>query len=145
MKNAGKLMLGVMVLGALTLTSCKKEGCTDPKAVNYSSSSKTDDGSCSYEATTTFWYGEATSQSLVADGVTKLTYYIDYEKVGESEADVFWTGQPECGQSGTVTVSTVLIDPSETHVYSVEDQNGIEQWKGNIDLDANTCLNVELY
>ncbi len=144
MKNAGKLMLGVLVLGALSLTSCKKEGCTDPQAINYSSSSKTDDGTCSYEARTTFWYGESTSQDLVADGITKLIYYIDYEKVGESEADVYWTGEPECGTAGAVIVTTNLIDPSETHVFSVEDQDGIEQWQGTLDLKANTCHSTEL-
>lgn len=33
---------------ALTTTSCKKEGCTDPNAINYSDSAKKDDGSCKY-------------------------------------------------------------------------------------------------
>ncbi len=144
MKKTGKLVVGILFLGALTLTSCKKEGCTDSAATNYSSSSKTDDGTCSYTATTTFWYGESTSLDLVADGATKLTVYVDYEKVGETDANIYWTGAPECGASGAITVTTTLIDPNETHVYSVEDQDGIEYWKGTIDLSANTCLNTEL-
>lgn len=37
-----------LVLGALTLSSCKKEGCTDENATNYNSKAKKDDGSCSY-------------------------------------------------------------------------------------------------
>lgn len=144
MKNAGKLILGVLFLGALTLTSCKKEGCTDYEATNYNSSSNEDDGTCSYEASTTFWYGESTSLDLINAGAENLEFYVDYELVGTTEADVYWTGQPECGASDAVSFKTTLIDPSETHVYSVEDQDGDVYWSGTLDLNANTCLNTEL-
>ncbi|WP_199223405.1 hypothetical protein [Brumimicrobium oceani] len=42
---------GLLVLATLTLatTSCKKEGCTDETAINYSEEAKKDDGSCKYE------------------------------------------------------------------------------------------------
>ncbi|MBK6525675.1 MAG: hypothetical protein IPG07_09040 [Crocinitomicaceae bacterium] len=40
------LILGVGAM--LILASCKKEGCTDEKAENYSKKAKTDDGSCVY-------------------------------------------------------------------------------------------------
>jgi hypothetical protein len=33
---------------AIAVTSCKKEGCTDPNATNYSEEAKKDDGSCVY-------------------------------------------------------------------------------------------------
>ena len=39
-------MIGAL---ALTFTSCKKEGCMDPTALNYSEEAKKDDGSCEYE------------------------------------------------------------------------------------------------
>lgn len=35
---------------ALLATSCKKKGCTDSTAINYSEEAKKDDGSCTYEA-----------------------------------------------------------------------------------------------
>lgn len=35
-----------------TLSSCKKEGCTDPEATNYSMDAKKDDGSCVYPSVT---------------------------------------------------------------------------------------------
>lgn len=35
-------------MGAASLTSCKKEGCTDEAATNYDANAKTDDGSCEY-------------------------------------------------------------------------------------------------
>lgn len=36
---------------ASVLASCKKEGCMDPEATNYSESAKKDDGSCVYDET----------------------------------------------------------------------------------------------
>ncbi len=144
MKNAGKLVLGILVLGSLTLTSCSKDGCTDPEAINYSSSANSDDGTCSYQASTTFWKNQQTASSLLNDGVTKLIYYVDYQKVGESDADTYWTGQPTCGTPDAVTAEISLIDPSESHAYSVEDQDGNELWKGTLDLKANVCLSTEL-
>lgn len=46
-----KIKIGILLLGtfvALGAVSCKKEGCTDSKALNYSKSAKKDDGSCKF-------------------------------------------------------------------------------------------------
>jgi hypothetical protein len=45
-----KFLLKMIIIGSMVmLTSCKKEGCMDPNALNYSSSAQKDDGSCYYE------------------------------------------------------------------------------------------------
>lgn len=49
--NKSKALL-VLVAGAMTFTACKKEGCTDELASNYSEEAKKDDGSCVYIDTT---------------------------------------------------------------------------------------------
>ncbi len=48
--KAKNIKLSILVAGALSLglVSCKKEGCTDPNATNYSEEAKKDDGSCEY-------------------------------------------------------------------------------------------------
>lgn len=44
------LKLGLLAgVASLALTSCKKEGCTDPAAVNYNPDAKKDNGTCQYE------------------------------------------------------------------------------------------------
>jgi hypothetical protein len=47
-KMSGFLLLGI----SMTMTSCKKKGCDDPTATNYSPEAKKNDGSCVYSTTT---------------------------------------------------------------------------------------------
>lgn len=42
------LLLPVIIIGALTLASCKKEGCTNPGAINYNEEAEKDDGTCEF-------------------------------------------------------------------------------------------------
>lgn len=42
-------VLSFFLLGAMTLVSCKKEGCTDPNAVNYNPEAEKEDSSCEFE------------------------------------------------------------------------------------------------
>ena len=39
----------VFTAAATLMIACKKEGCTDESAINYSAEAKKDDGSCNYE------------------------------------------------------------------------------------------------
>ena len=50
MKILSKFYL-VLFLGII-ITSCSKEGCTDPSAYNYNSAADSDNGSCDYEGCT---------------------------------------------------------------------------------------------
>ena len=65
----------LLVLGATALlaTSCKKKGCTDSTATNYSSEAKKDDGSCSY-ATTTDDLSVPTTYSFTRNGNSTVSF-----------------------------------------------------------------------
>jgi len=49
--NLVKSTVLILSATALIITSCKKKGCTDITATNYSTEAEKDDGSCSYDST----------------------------------------------------------------------------------------------
>jgi hypothetical protein len=149
MKNVVKLIICITLVGGIAiLNSCKKstiKGCMDPDSRNYNSKADEDDGSCAYDGSIVFWYNQATSDSLVANGSVSLTYYVDGVVVGSSATSVYWTGAPNCGQSGSVTINKDLgSNKSRTASYSVKDESGLEYWSGTLTFTANTCQATEL-
>lgn len=134
------------VLILVGLTSCKKEGCTDIDATNFDAEAKKDNGACTYEGNTVFWYGEDMANFLVDDGAVSLTYYVDNKIVGSSAAAVYWNGiSPNCGASGLVTVSKDLGNAkTQAFTYEIVDQDGWIYWQGILNFNANTCLSFEL-
>ena len=141
-----KILLCLLVLVSIsTITSCKKEGCTDPDSIKYDADAKTDNGTCEYEGKVVFWYSEATALKLIVKGATTLTYYVDGQVVGSSATAVYWTGAPNCDQTGSITVKKALGSvKNKSYTYSIKDQREHEYWKGVSNYTANTCLKLQL-
>ncbi len=140
-----KLNAFAFVVFALALGGCKKEGCTDKDATNYSSEAKKDDGSCSFSGRAVMWYGEEASNELDLIGVTSLTFKVDGEIVGSTNATVYWTSAPSCGDNGSITITKNLANvKNKSYTYSVVDQDGFELWSGVLNFTANSCEAVEL-
>ena len=140
-----KILFGLLILGTVSMTGCKKEGCTDPDSVNYDVDAKKSDGSCQFEGESVLWYGQAVSTALVADGATTLTFYVDGQIVGSTATSVYWNGSPTCGDNGSITVTKDLNGvKTQAYSYSVKDQTGFEYWKGTLNFNANTCFETEL-
>ena len=141
-----KVLLSVLFLASIsTFTSCKKEGCTDPDSINYSADAKTDNGTCEYEGKVVFWYSEATALKLIVKGATTLTYYVDGQVVGSSATAVYWTGAPNCDQTGSITVKKALGSvKNKSYSYSIKDQTEQEMWSGSSNYTANTCTKRQL-
>lgn len=139
------ILFTMTALAVLTFDSCKKEGCTNADADNYDSSAKKDDGSCTYTGRHVIWYNSATAVNLAYDGITSLTYYVDGAVVGSSSASVYWTGSPDCGTNGSITVSKNLgTSNSKSFSYSVKDQDDAEVWSGTLNFVGNQCTAFQL-
>jgi len=142
MKN---LFLLSVIFSSVFLQSCKKEGCTNQDSINYDSSAKSDDGSCKYESTVVFWYGEATSDSLINDQATSLTYVVNGETIGSTGTNVFWTASPDCEQTGVTSKVVDLSDNTSGSIsYTVKDATGFIYWQETITINANKCEGIEL-
>jgi hypothetical protein len=139
------IFLSVIVALSTTLSSCKKEGCIDKDATNYSSEAKKDDGSCNFEGRVVLWYGQTTSTELQNDGATSLTFYVDGQVVGSTATSVYWTTGPDCGKNGSITITKGLSNAkNKSYTYSVKDQDDFEYWSGVLNITANTCEAIEL-
>lgn len=104
--------LGLVALAAVTLStsSCKKKGCTDSTASNYSEKAKKDDGSCLYTS-------DKTNNEVVQGSITTNTtwnkqtvYELKGKVVVENNATLtIEAGTIIKGQEGAGTNSSALI------------------------------------
>lgn len=135
----------VLILAFALLSSCKKEGCTDQQATNYDENAKKENGTCTYEGTHVFWYGEDAAEFLINDGASSLTFYVDNQIIGSSAASVYWTSAPECGQASSITVTKQLGNvKTQAYNFEVIDQTGWVYWEGTLNFNANQCISFEL-
>lgn len=86
MTNISKIGIATLVALTVTATSCKKKGCTDPNATNYSEEAKKDDGSCVLPIA-----AEDESQVIVTQNITSNTT---------------WTNDKVYQLGGRITVTT---------------------------------------
>jgi hypothetical protein len=110
--NKTTKVIGLAAMAAMTLsiTSCKKKGCTDTTALNYTEGAKKDDGSCMYTS-------EETGNELVKGSITSNTTWTK-DKIYELEGKVvidnnailtIEAGTIIKGQEGSGTNSSALI------------------------------------
>jgi len=110
-----KMKLGTLLLTAtlaVSVVSCKKEGCMDETAINYDSKAKKDDGTCEYAEDPTATPNEVVSGSITAN--TTWTADKIYELAGkvvvESGATLtIQAGTIIKGREGNGTLASALV------------------------------------
>jgi hypothetical protein len=128
-----------------TFNSCKKEGCMDIDAGNYSSEVKKDDGSCVYSEKLIIWQDLAASQYLTSVGITGLSFYVNGQLIGTCLATNYWTGTPSCEQTGiaSTTIDLGKITTSTVNL-EVKDQTGVSLWTDLVTITAGSCATYQL-
>jgi len=113
MKKVNKMKFGVAILAASLMVgtvSCKKKGCTDSTAVNYSESAQKDDGTCEYEIATNGNVVVAgalnSDQTWTADKIYELSGKV---VVGNGITLTIEPGTIIKGRTGTGTLASALI------------------------------------
>ncbi|MBD3638820.1 MAG: DUF4856 domain-containing protein [Crocinitomicaceae bacterium] len=85
-----KKSLFIVAIVGIALTSCKKKGCTDEDALNYSAEAEKDDGSCEFlPVPSTYSFTDASGNSTVSysgqtDRLNQLEEMTTYMKSGTS-------------------------------------------------------------
>lgn len=121
-----------------TFNSCKKAGCTDIKADNYSANAKTNDGSCSYSEKLIFWQNQASTQTW--GGVAVLKIYVDGAYLGSFATTEYLASSPDCTSNGQLNKTIDLASSTTKSVnVRVEDETGYEWYNENITMNAGAC------
>jgi hypothetical protein len=127
-----------------TFNSCKKEGCTDIKAGNYSAKAKTNDGSCQYSEKLIFWQDINAAQSWAGVAVL-LKIYVDGTYLGSFSASEYFNATPDCSSNGQLN-KTIDFGYSTNKIVNITvlDETGYEWYNENITMNAGSCTTYQI-
>ncbi len=136
-----KLLFLLAIPMALSVTSCKKAGCTDVFATNYNSKAKTNDGTCTYQEKLIFWQDATEAGSWSSLGITGLKFYVDNQYIGSCVASEYMVnGQPTCSGTGQASTSINLgLSKSKVVTVELKDQNDNSLGTDNVTITAGSC------
>jgi hypothetical protein len=125
----------------LVLFACKKKGCTDATADNYSADNEKNDKSCLFSAPVVFYMDTTTAHKLNANGFASVVVSMDGNQSGSfytSKASVHIPGCSDTiGYRMRVGMGSESIQSGVTYVIKTPSDSTIGA--GTIDLDASSC------
>lgn len=142
-KSLSLLLVAAFSVSSLTvLNGCKKEGCTDPNAVNYDTDAKEDDGSCVYSASVMLTFNSKVGSDNL---IYNTDYMINGRKTRFTRVQFYASGFVfNKATGGTVTLDDeyLLVEPGQTDYALVNglahgDYSGFKFYQG-VDPDVNT-------
>ena len=153
MKHSKKLftLLTISVF-FISLSSCKKEGCTDANASNYNSEAEKDDGTCTYDFSAVFWIDAATSQSLQNGFIDELKIHVDDVFIGKMSTNSSLLVAPNCNAGGvsfnesgsTETTKTINYKATYTQQTGPNTTSEFTKYEGSIKLSGGVCQPFQL-
>lgn len=133
-----KVMLIALGSSLMLATSCKKKGCTNPEATNYSEEAKKDDGSCilpapveeSYDIPTTYTFKDVNGNSTVSfsgqqQRLDMLSEMVTYMKTANT--------------AGTAVSAQTLKDMYANSGYTWADANSLGMTGSSKQLKSKTA------
>jgi len=111
-------------LGILSLSACKKEGCTNMDAINYDKEANNDDGSCNYQAMNFAgtYNVTGTKVDLTFEDTTIQNYQFIISYVNETNVSISNLGNSSNVFNATIKNNQLTI-PSQV-------KNLVETWSG---------------
>ena len=148
MKALKFLSFTLLFVSVFAVSSCKKEGCTDALAQNYSSSAKKDDGSCNYQEKLIFWQDLASADSWVNIGVNSLKFYVNGQYIGSCLASDYMVAgvAPSCSSNGQASY-TIEFGKNKSAVLQIKvtDETDFVWYDESITVTAGTCNYYQVY
>jgi hypothetical protein len=144
--NKVRLVLSLAILGSVALVGCKKKGCMDEAAANYSADAKKDDGTCNYKPVITIVGANPATVSVGAEytdaGATafvknegNVTVTSDLSQVNTSSVGSFNVTYTASNANGTTTatrlVNVVLGQSSYLGNYTTDHGCSLTQFPVN--------------
>jgi hypothetical protein len=128
-----------------TFNSCKKEGCTDINASNYSAKAKTNDGSCQYSEKLIFWQDINAAQSWAGVAVL-LKIYVDDIYLGSFSASEYFNGTLDCASNGQLN-KTIDFGYSTNKIVNIKvlDETNYEWYNNNVTMNAGSCTTYQIF
>ena len=112
------------ILGILSLSACKKDGCTNMDAINYDKEADYDDGSCNFQAANFVgaYNVTGTKVDLTFEDTTIQNYQFIISYVSETNVSISNLGN-------TSNVFTASIKNNQLTLPS-QNKNVVETWSG---------------
>ncbi|MFK8039421.1 MAG: hypothetical protein AB8B74_14095 [Crocinitomicaceae bacterium] len=141
------LIISIALL-AISFVSCKKNGCTDPDALNFEDKVKSNNLLCLYEGSVTFWYDAIKEDSLrKLYGIKSLEYYVNKIRIDSlpfSNANA-QEKAPRCGKSEIASFTDSLGAGYKKWIqYDIRTETGLVLYDSFVELTANQCLKIRL-
>lgn len=137
MKN---VFFSVLVLFALV--SCKKEGCTNSSAINYSADAGKDDGSCQFRSTMVVWFNAATATNAVNQGVSGIELFVEGKSHGSTTMVNSSVTEPACNTEEGIRTEIETNDQNKTVNYQIK-KTGTNQILKSGSIPLSGCQKVE--